>query len=425
MSQSGLERKIEARKEVMRRALEAANIEAANKAKQTPKRKTLVDSLRGAAKHGVAVSKAGFLGLTVVTGYSGSSSESPEFPAKEETVNPMDIFVKSFDIPTEIDKFISEYQDKDLASLNAVADSTKKELKKAFGHTLDFDSFELKGAKLVLISGNNEQDIIYASLILNGKKHSVYGYTSEFGVKDYYTEDEERTSDFINPKPTSGYLSSDYGPRIHPIRKYRHFHSGVDYANFKNTRIKAAADGKVSFAGATTGYGKCIIIEHANGYETVYAHQNKFEYGIKKNTEVKSGDNIGYIGDTGDSTGPHLHFEVINNGAHQDPLTPAYVGQKMSTRDHLRFQALKDDIKNIYENTFILEDIMLLAGDSDKIKAKILDSIEGKSDIETLHFLISNKPSSIKLNNSMQLVRPQYSIPQNAYYFTNAIFSRR
>ncbi|CAI8204223.1 MAG: Murein DD-endopeptidase MepM [Arcobacter lacus] len=115
-------------------------------------------------------------------------------------------------------------------------------------------------------------------------------------------------------------MSSRFGMRKHPILGYSKMHRGVDFAARRGTPIMAAGDGRISFAGRKGGYGKTIIIKHANGYKTLYAHQNRFNSKIKKGQWIKKGQHIGYVGSTGLSSGPHLHLGLYKNGVAVNPL---------------------------------------------------------------------------------------------------------
>ena len=119
---------------------------------------------------------------------------------------------------------------------------------------------------------------------------------------------------------TGGVLRSGFGMRRHPILGYTRLHAGVDYAAPRMTPILAAGNGVVEKAGRTSGYGNLIVLQHTNGYETAYAHQTKFADGIRPGVRVRQGQIIGYVGSTGLSTGPHLHFEIRVNGKPVDPL---------------------------------------------------------------------------------------------------------
>ncbi|HMB01228.1 MAG TPA: M23 family metallopeptidase, partial [Spirochaetota bacterium] len=118
-------------------------------------------------------------------------------------------------------------------------------------------------------------------------------------------------------KPVSGYLSSPYGMRMHPIKNRLLMHTGVDIAGNYNRKVKAARRGKIIFAGKKGGYGNYVIIKHRYGYHTCYGHLKAIK--VKKGGYVKKGQSIGRVGNTGLSTGPHLHFEIKHNGRYVNP----------------------------------------------------------------------------------------------------------
>lgn len=168
----------------------------------------------------------------------------------------------------------------------------------------------------------SEPEVLFAALTLNGASKRFYRFrTPDDGVVDYYDEEGRSAKKFLMRKPiTSGVLRSRFGMRRHPILGYSRLHSGVDYSAPRMTPILAAGNGVVEKAGRTSGYGNLIILQHTNGYETAYAHQTKFADGIRPGARVRQGQVIGYVGSTGLSTGPHLHFEMRVNGKAVDPL---------------------------------------------------------------------------------------------------------
>lgn len=119
-------------------------------------------------------------------------------------------------------------------------------------------------------------------------------------------------------RPVAGVLTSAYGRRVHPKRKRVHFHSGIDLAAKSGTPIACAGAGIITFAGWKGGYGYCIMVDHGNGYETLYGHCSKLN--AKEGQVVSTGKTIAYVGRTGVATGPHLHFEVRKNGSYQNPM---------------------------------------------------------------------------------------------------------
>jgi murein DD-endopeptidase MepM/ murein hydrolase activator NlpD len=115
-------------------------------------------------------------------------------------------------------------------------------------------------------------------------------------------------------------ISSYFGKRKHPVLNKMKNHHGVDYAAPRGTPIKAAGDGKLIFVGRKGGYGKTVIIQHGGKYSTLYAHMSRIKPGMHRGKRVRQGQTIGYVGSTGRSTGPHLHYEFRVNGVHRNPL---------------------------------------------------------------------------------------------------------
>lgn len=192
-------------------------------------------------------------------------------------------------------------------------------------------------------------NILYAELVL-GKKNKIalYRYKDSSGNVDYYDEKGLALKRTLVRKPlefTSARISSRFGWRRHPILKQRILHSGVDYAAPMGSRIYASGDGVVQRAQWAGGYGRYIVIRHNSEYSTGYAHMSGFARGIKPGVRVKQGQVIGYVGSTGRSTGPHLHFEVIKNGKKVDPLKiQAATGNNLTGKELQRFKA---EIKKI------------------------------------------------------------------------------
>jgi len=167
-----------------------------------------------------------------------------------------------------------------------------------------------------------EPEVLFAALTLNGVSKRFYRFrTPDDGVVDYYDDEGKSAKKFLMRKPmTSGVLRSGFGMRRHPILKYTRMHTGVDFAAPRGTPILAAGNGVVEKAGRDSGYGNVIVLAHTNGYATVYAHQQGFAKGVSVGSRVRQGQVIGYVGSTGLSTGPHLHFEIRVNDKPVDPL---------------------------------------------------------------------------------------------------------
>ena len=150
--------------------------------------------------------------------------------------------------------------------------------------------------------------------MLQEKDLEYFLFVSE-GFKDYFNREGKNVKKSILKTPLDGAkISSSFGMRKHPISGFNKMHKGVDFAAPTGTPILASGDGLVVRAQWCGGGGNCVKIKHNRVYQTVYAHMSKFARGIKKGARVKQGQIIGYVGSTGLSTGPHLHYEVIENG---------------------------------------------------------------------------------------------------------------
>ncbi len=198
------------------------------------------------------------------------------------------------------------------------------EFARLYGFQVDFqrdiwkdDSFQIIYEEFV-----NENDkvvdtgeIIFANLNLQNKDLQLYKFEYEKNKIDYFDENGKSIRKTLMKTPINGArLSSSYGKRKHPILGYTKMHTGTDFAAPTGTPIMASGDGKVTKAGWCGGGGNCVKIRHNSKYQTVYAHMSKFGRNIKRGVRVKQGQIIGYVGSTGMSTGPHLHYEVIENG---------------------------------------------------------------------------------------------------------------
>ena len=192
-----------------------------------------------------------------------------------------------------------------------------------YGFQVDFqrdiwkdDSFQLvyetflDGNGKILETGN----IIYANLILQGRENSLYIFKNKKGY-DHFDQFGKSIRKSLMKTPINGArLSSSFGIRKHPILGFNKMHKGTDFAAPMGTPIMASGNGKIIRARWCGGGGNCVKIKHNSTYSTLYAHMSKFGRGIKEGVRVKQGQIIGYVGSTGMSTGPHLHYEVIENG---------------------------------------------------------------------------------------------------------------
>ena len=157
-------------------------------------------------------------------------------------------------------------------------------------------------------------DILFANLKLSGQDNSLF-YFDNKGSEGHYDKNGKSVKKALMKTPINGArLSSPFGMRKHPIDGFNKMHRGTDFAAPMGTPIMASGDGVIQKAGWCGGGGNCIKIKHNSTYKTVYAHMSKFARGMKTGVRVKQGQTIGYVGSTGKSTGPHLHYEVIVNG---------------------------------------------------------------------------------------------------------------
>ena len=182
------------------------------------------------------------------------------------------------------------------------------------------DSFEVFFAEDEETPGQVE--LLYATLSVAGLTKRYYQYRSaEDDTVDFFDEQGKSNRKFLVRKPIAeGIFRSGFGMRYHPILRYSRLHSGVDWANRIGTPILAAGDGVVSMANWDTGYGRRVEIQHPYDFMTTYSHLSGFAPGIREGVRVRQGQVIGYLGNSGLSTGPHLHYEVMVKGEFKDPM---------------------------------------------------------------------------------------------------------
>ncbi|MDA7734180.1 M23 family metallopeptidase [Candidatus Pelagibacter sp.] len=197
------------------------------------------------------------------------------------------------------------------------------EFARIYGFQVDFQRDIRKEDKFqimyeVFVDKNNKVietgEILFSNLKLSGQDNSLFYFDKE-SVEGHYDKNGKSVQKALMKTPINGArLSSSFGMRKHPIDGFNKMHKGTDFAAPKGTPIMASGNGIIKKAGWCGGGGNCVKIRHNSTYETIYAHMSKFARGIKKGVRVKQGQTIGYVGSTGKSTGPHLHYEVIVNG---------------------------------------------------------------------------------------------------------------
>jgi murein DD-endopeptidase MepM/ murein hydrolase activator NlpD len=199
-----------------------------------------------------------------------------------------------------------------------------------FSFDLDFQRDIQKDTKVsisyekIFVKNKSEYffgDIEYAEIIIKKNTLEYFKFLTDDGFIDYFNRQGKNVKKSILKTPLDGArISSNFGMRKHPISGFNKMHKGVDFAAPIGTPVYAGGNGVIEMIGANGGYGKYIRIRHNNEYKTAYAHLNSYKKGINKGVRVNQGDIIGYVGSTGRSTGPHLHYEIIYQNKQINPL---------------------------------------------------------------------------------------------------------
>ncbi len=229
---------------------------------------------------------------------------------------------------------------------------------KLFSFDLDFQR-DIKKGTIVSVSyefnqivSNNKieyKDINYALISINGKELEYFKFITDDGFVDYFNKQGKNVKKSLLKTPLDGArLSSNFGMRKHPISGYNKMHKGVDFAAPKGTPIYAGGNGIIEYIGNNGGYGKYIRIRHNNDYKTAYAHLSGFKKNLSKGTRVNQGEVIGYVGNTGNSTGPHLHYEIIFQNKQINPLKLKLPSGKVLSGNELK--RFENEFKLIYAN---------------------------------------------------------------------------
>ena len=229
-----------------------------------------------------------------------------------------------------------------------IPDKIANQMAETFSTSLDFREDLRRGdtfSVIYTVDYRNGEPIatgklLAAEFVNAGKPYRVVLFRDASGREDYYTpEGESLKRGFLrSPLEFSRVTSSFSNSRKHPVYGFHRAHTGVDFGAPTGTRVKATGDATVVFAGRKGGYGNLVILRHPNGYETYYAHLSAFASGIRKGVAVSQGQNIAYVGSTGASTGPHLHYEVRIAGKPQNPMTIKLPGAApLSTAQRVQF----------------------------------------------------------------------------------------
>lgn len=218
------------------------------------------------------------------------------------------------------------------------------EMMRVYSYLVDFqrqvragDDFQVFYGNPISGTSTKRKVLLYSALEINGQMKSYYRFTTpDDGQTDYYDENGLSATRGLLRTPVSGaHLTSGFGMRVHPLLGYSKMHAGVDFGVPYGTPIKAAGNGIIEVAGRNGGYGNMVKIDHERNYETVYAHMSRIADGIAPGTRVRQGQIIGYVGSTGRSTGPHLHFEVRIKDKPVNPLNVQMAGGRQLSGKNL------------------------------------------------------------------------------------------
>jgi murein DD-endopeptidase MepM/ murein hydrolase activator NlpD len=250
-----------------------------------------------------------------------------------------------------------------MAALRSLGLSTNSivELINSYSYQVDFqrqiqpgDTISVVTEKFATEDGkfSHHGKILHASLILSGKEYNIYRYSPENVANNhgFFSEDGKSVKRSLLRTPVKVVrVSSHFGVREkHPVHGYSKMHKGVDFAAPIGTPINAAGDGVITEIGWKSGYGKIIQVKHSPTLTTVYAHASKFAKNLKLGSYVKQGDVIAYVGMTGHTTGPHLHYEVKIDGKHVNPMSiKTTPGIQLAGAQLLKFQQFKNHLKTL------------------------------------------------------------------------------
>jgi murein DD-endopeptidase MepM/ murein hydrolase activator NlpD len=253
------------------------------------------------------------------------------------------------------------------------------EMIKAMSFDIDFqrdiqpgDSFELVFEQYRDGAGRPAKTgaILYAGMTLGGKVRDYYSFTARDGRTDFYTATGDSVRKALLRTPVDGFrVSSGFGLRKHPILGYSKLHKGIDFAAPAGTPIYAAGDGVVEESGRKGTYGNYVRLKHNGTYRTAYAHLSRYAKGMKVGRRVRQGEVIGYVGSTGRSTGPHLHYEVLVSGKQINPLSVKLpTGEKLAGEEKNRFIAAKAGIDRLREELQLQQ--LVASGDSSLLRPR-------------------------------------------------------
>lgn len=300
--------------------------------------------------------------MDVDLAFAAVRSQNGSF-STHEIWTPLDIKTTRIAGPIENSLFLA-------AERGGVPSNTIMELIRIYSWDVDFqrdiqkgDEFEVFFEMLHDETGAavKEGNILYAALNLSGTNFELYRHETSDGIIDFYNSEGHSVRKALLRTPVNGArLSSNFGMRKHPILGYSKMHKGLDFAAPTGTPIQAAGDGVIEAVGVNGGYGKYIRIRHNSQHKTAYAHLSRYAAGIRVGARVRQGQTIGYIGSTGRSTGPHLHYEIIVNDVQVNPMTLKLPdGKRLQGPELAIFQGAKkiiDENMSITVNDFAVVD---------------------------------------------------------------------
>jgi murein DD-endopeptidase MepM/ murein hydrolase activator NlpD len=244
---------------------------------------------------------------------------------------------------------------------------------KAFSYDIDFEREIQPGDRFEIVYERYEDEhgrlartgnLLFAALVQKGVAREIYRFEPLGGGGGFYNARGESVRKELLRTPLDVVrITSKFGMRKHPVLGYSKMHKGVDFAASTGTPIFAAGDGVIARIGKLRGYGNYIQIKHNSQYATAYAHMSRFAKGLKKGRKVQQGDVIGYVGSTGLATGPHLHYEILVEGAQINPMKVKLAGRKLEGKDLRHFEALKAEMKKLRRT---LADQTLVARNQDR-----------------------------------------------------------
>ncbi len=230
------------------------------------------------------------------------------------------------------------------ANLFSFSVDIQREVRRGDDFEILYEEFRTSGGDLVKTG-----DIVYAALETRGALKQLYRFEAADGP-DYFDAEGVSIRRFLMRTPINGArLSSHFGMRRHPIQGYNRLHKGTDFAAPRGTPIYAAGDGVIARQYRSPSYGNYILIRHNSTWQTAYAHMHNFATGMREGRRVRQGEVIGYVGTTGNSTGPHLHYEVLQNGNAVDPMSVRVpTGKELEGDELRRFTAAINGIRVQY-----------------------------------------------------------------------------